>query len=76
MSQRVVLLGHPVSHSLSEALQKAAFAAAGIDATYEPVDTPTVDLPEAIAALRVAMTTWAPPSACRTRSASCPCSTA
>jgi shikimate dehydrogenase len=52
MSKRVVLLGQPVSHSLSEALQMAAFAALEVDATYEPLDTPTVDLPEAIAALR------------------------
>ena len=52
MSKRVVLLGQPVTHSLSEALQQAAFEAAGIDATYEPIDTPTVDLPEAIEALR------------------------
>jgi len=52
MPKRVVLLGHPVSHALSEALQRAAFAAAGIDATYEPVDTPTVALPEAVEALR------------------------
>ncbi len=52
MPDRVVLLGHPVSHSLSEALLKAAFEAAGVDATYEPVDTPTVELPEAIEALR------------------------
>ena len=27
-------------------------AALGIDATYEPIDTPTVDLPEAVKALR------------------------
>jgi shikimate dehydrogenase len=52
MSKRVVLLGHPVSHSLSEALQQAAFAALGVDATYEPIDTPTVDLVEAVKALR------------------------
>lgn len=52
MSKRVVLLGQPVTHSLSEALQEAAFAAADIDATYEPIDTPTVDLPDAIRALR------------------------
>ena len=52
MSKRVVLLGQPVTHSLSEALQEAAFAAADVDATYEPIDTPTVDLPEAIKALR------------------------
>jgi len=52
MSKRVVLLGQPVTHSLSEALQEAAFKAAGIDAHYEPLDTPTVDLPEAVKALR------------------------
>ena len=52
MAKRVVLLGQPVTHSLSEALQEAAFAAADIDATYEPIDTPTVDLPEAVKALR------------------------
>lgn len=52
MPKRVVLLGHPVSHALSETLQRAAFSAAGIDATYEPIDTPTLALPEAIEALR------------------------
>jgi shikimate dehydrogenase len=52
MPKRVVLLGHPVSHSLSEALQMAAFAALGVDAVYQPIDTPTVDLVDAIAALR------------------------
>jgi len=52
MSKRVVLLGQPVTHSLSEALQEAAFASAGVDAHYEPVDTPTVDLAEAVKALR------------------------
>jgi shikimate dehydrogenase len=52
MPKRVVLLGHPVSHALSEALQRAAFAAAGVDATYEPIDTPTLGLSEAIEALR------------------------
>lgn len=52
MTKRVVLLGQPVAHSLSEALQQAAFAAADIDAIYEPIDTPTVDLSDAIEALR------------------------
>jgi shikimate dehydrogenase len=52
MSKRVVLLGQPVTHSLSEVLQEAAFEAAGIDAGYEPIDTPTVDLVEAIERLR------------------------
>ena len=52
MSKRVVLLGQPVTHSLSEALQEAAFTAAGVDAHYEPIDTPTVDLADAVKALR------------------------
>ena len=42
----------PVTHSLSEALQEAAFEAAGIDAPYEPIDTPTVELSDAVKALR------------------------
>jgi shikimate dehydrogenase len=52
MPKRVVLLGHPVSHSLSESLQRAAFAASGIDVTYEPVDIPILNLPDAIESLR------------------------
>jgi shikimate dehydrogenase len=52
MSKRVVLLGHPVAHSLSEALQAAAFEALDIDATYEPIDTPVIDLAGAVKALR------------------------
>ncbi|MBK6488816.1 MAG: hypothetical protein IPF98_18660 [Gemmatimonadetes bacterium] len=32
---RLVLVGHPVSHSLSPALQNAALRAAGIALTYE-----------------------------------------
>ena len=52
MPKRVVLLGHPVSHSLSEALQRAAFAASDIDATYEPIDTPTLALADAVESLR------------------------
>ncbi|MFV2065110.1 MAG: shikimate dehydrogenase [Chloroflexota bacterium] len=52
MSKRVVLLGHPVSHSQSEALQQAAFKALGIDAVYEPIDTPPIDLAGAVESLR------------------------
>jgi len=37
---RLVLLGHPVSHSLSPVFQNAALAAAGIDLRYEAVDVP------------------------------------
>lgn len=42
---RLVLLGHPVSHSLSPAFQNAALAAAGIPLTYEALDVPPADLP-------------------------------
>ena len=52
MPKRVVLIGHPVTHSLSEALLQAAFETTGIDATYEPRDTPTIELAAAIDTLR------------------------
>ena len=52
MPKRVVLLGHPVSTSLSGALQRAAFEALDIDAVYEPQDTLTIELAAAIEALR------------------------
>jgi shikimate dehydrogenase len=52
MTKRVVLIGHPVAHSLSGAMQQAAFDAAGIPATYELWDRPPAALPEAIAELR------------------------
>jgi shikimate dehydrogenase len=50
--KRVALIGHPVEHSLSAALQQAAFDALGIDATYELLDKLLIDLPEAINDLR------------------------
>jgi shikimate dehydrogenase len=37
---RLVLIGHPVSHSLSPTFQNAALKAAGIAVRYEAVDTP------------------------------------
>jgi shikimate dehydrogenase len=52
MAKRVVLIGHPVAHSLSGVLQQAAFDALGIEAVYEPMDRPLIELPEAIAGLR------------------------
>ena len=52
MPKRVVLIGHPVSQSLSGALQQAAFDEIGIDATYEPLDVPVINLPETIESLR------------------------
>jgi shikimate dehydrogenase len=52
MSKRVVLIGHPVAHSLSGAMQQAAFDSAGIDARYELWDRAPIALPEAIAEVR------------------------
>jgi shikimate dehydrogenase len=52
MSKRVVLIGHPVAHSLSGAMQQAAFDALGIDAKYELWDRAPIALPEAIAEVR------------------------
>jgi shikimate dehydrogenase len=50
--KRVVLIGHPVSHSLSGALQQAAFGELGIDATFEPLDVPLIALGDTIEELR------------------------
>ena len=52
MTKRVVLIGHPVAHSLSGAMQQAAFDALGIDATYETWDRPLIELADAVAELR------------------------
>ncbi|HET7678137.1 MAG TPA: shikimate dehydrogenase [Candidatus Limnocylindrales bacterium] len=52
MTQRVVLIGHPVAHSLSGAMHQAAFDALGIDARYELLDVPLIELTERIEALR------------------------
>jgi shikimate dehydrogenase len=52
MTKRVVLIGHPVAHSLSGAMQQAAFDSAGIDATYELWDRTAMELPDAVAELR------------------------
>jgi shikimate dehydrogenase len=52
MTKRVVLIGHPVAHSLSGAMQQAAFDSLGIDATYELWDRTPMALAETIAELR------------------------
>jgi shikimate dehydrogenase len=52
MTKRVVLIGHPVAHSLSGAMQQAAFDAAGIDAHYELWDRPPMELSESIDEVR------------------------
>ena len=52
MSARLGIIGHPVAHSLSPAIQGAALRAAGVDASYERWDTPLDALRARIAALR------------------------
>jgi len=52
MTKRVVLIGHPVAHSLSGAMQQAAFDDQGVDAIYELWDRPPLGLADAIAELR------------------------
>src|SRR3954453_19587177 len=52
MTKRVVLIGHPVAHSLSGAMQQAAFDKAGIDARYEVWDRAPIQLAEAGLELR------------------------
>jgi shikimate dehydrogenase len=52
MTKRVVLIGHPVAHSLSGAMHQAAFDSLGIGATYEAWDRAPIELAEAVAELR------------------------
>ncbi|MEX1173737.1 MAG: shikimate dehydrogenase [Chloroflexota bacterium] len=52
MTKRVVLIGHPVAHSLSGAMQQAAFDDRGIDARYELWDRAPIALADAIKELR------------------------
>ena len=42
---RLVLLGDPVSHSLSPIFQRAALKTAGIDVSYDVVEVKSLDLP-------------------------------
>jgi shikimate dehydrogenase len=49
---RLVLLGHPVAHSLSPRFQNVALRAAGIALVYEAVDIPPSELANTLATLR------------------------
>ncbi len=49
---RVALIGHPVSHSLSPAMQNAALDAAGIAIRYEALDVEPAELASALDAMR------------------------
>lgn len=48
-TRTVVLLGHPVAHSLSPRLHTAAFAAAGVDAVYVTADVAPDAVADAVA---------------------------
>lgn len=50
--ERLVLLGHPLGHSLSPLLQNAALRAARINLVYVPLDVPRSALDDTIDALR------------------------
>lgn len=50
--KRVFLLGFPLGHSISPAMQNAAFAALGLDWRYELLETSRENLPSAVARLR------------------------
>lgn len=53
---RAAVLGHPIAHSLSPALHRAAYAALGLDWTYDAVDVTEEALPAFVDALDA---TWA-----------------
>ncbi|MGI8510425.1 MAG: shikimate dehydrogenase [Gemmatimonadaceae bacterium] len=50
--RRLVLIGHPVAHSLSPRMQSAALAAAGVTATYSALDVAPAQLVASIDRLR------------------------
>jgi shikimate dehydrogenase len=52
VSKRVVLIGHPVAHSLSGPMLQAAFDERGIDARHELLDVTVPQLPGVIEELR------------------------
>ena len=52
MAKRLGVIGDPVAHSISPAIQQAAFDQAGVPATYERWQTPLQGLPDRIASLR------------------------
>lgn len=52
LPSRLVLLGHPVGHSLSPVFQNAALDAAGLSLRYEAIDVPPDALAATLAQLR------------------------
>ena len=52
MSRHAAVLGRPVAHSLSPVLHRAAYAAFGLDWTYDAIDCGVDDLPAVLEARR------------------------
>lgn len=52
MTRRAGIIGYPVAHSLSPVFQRAAFAHAGLDITYEAWETPPAELEIRVHGLR------------------------
>ncbi|UCH26923.1 MAG: shikimate dehydrogenase [Trueperaceae bacterium] len=50
--KRVYLLAYPAGHSVSPAMQNAAFAERGLDVRYEALEVPPAELPEVVARFR------------------------
>ena len=50
--KRFALIGHPLGHSMSPFLHDRLFAAAGVSASYELIDTAPEHLPETVRRLR------------------------
>ncbi|MGO4805340.1 shikimate dehydrogenase [Arthrobacter sp. 2MCAF15] len=46
MTLRAAVLGHPISHSKSPALHRAAYALLGVDIAYSAIDVTEADLPD------------------------------
>lgn len=49
--RRAAVLGHPVAHSLSPVLHRAAYGALGLDWTYDAIDVPAGTLAEFVAGM-------------------------
>lgn len=52
MPQRLGIIGHPISHSISPIFQQAALDAIGFEGTYEPWDVAPEEVGEFVAGLR------------------------
>ena len=53
-ARRAAVLGHPIGHSKSPALHRAAYASLGFDCSYEAIDLTEQQVPDFIAGLRAA----------------------